>query len=357
MKIYYIYSQVAKCESIYVCSDKNYIDKPDYKTNVYDTGCILSNVLRVIYPIVGDQFAGKKATKKTEYSFGYRGKKDQVLAGLINKLLSDDNGMDVQKSAFDIARLKTTLLNFIENCTTNKSMNNKNVMDMLLSEYKYSLPSIRIHTCNTFDSYGSKPISFDTNSNEIFNPNYYLKPKRFFEVSENNVNREVDNESYLKFPLFVYEISDIVDLMSISLKSIFEENCFIKRCNYCCEIFVTHKNNQKYCPSSDKKTKADKKAKPSCGNCFKYDKQLFTEKHDKAIKTHKNIASMIRSKFNLSSQSQSSPQYREFIDECQWYRESIKNGTQTNDEYIEWMKKYWNELKEEAKIQKRKNSK
>ncbi len=161
------------------------------------------------------------------------------------------------------------------------------------------------------------------------------------------------NDPIIKGVLRFYVLSSIQDLLSASLQEIFNASHVIKRCAYCGRLFIPSKRNDvKYCetlwPENRGKT---------CGELAKKQKQVIREKECNSEKIHKSIRTMLSHK----SQSTKFPDEEEilveqlkfFNEESKEMRQLVKFGKYEEEDYIEWMKGYWAEVKADAKKRKR----
>lgn len=138
------------------------------------------------------------------------------------------------------------------------------------------------------------------------------------------------SEDMLKEPVYVFDIHDIVDLILASLQCIFEEGYIIRKCFYCGDLFVIHRANQKYCPTSVYTT-----APKNCYQLAKEQRQLEKEKSGSA-QMDKSIRTMYATKFGTHSD-----EYNNYIEESSKWKKKVRAKKSTEEEFAAWLKTHY----------------
>lgn len=349
--VYYLFSNRDNLESIYICSTGNYIDKPTYKSNVYFMGTILSKVLSVLTPWYETNFDPhlyekellRKIEKMSESnsSFPSITNNDKTVSSILYMMLYDDKQINKDESnkSIDIFKLAKQYIDFIKICQKNREYSTCDNLCIVANTLGRKIPGYSVYnnpsTSKEFSNI--KQILLGNNQYQgYFNPTIIKQPKKLFDV-ETNSEKEFSSSNILKYPLHVYHIQNIVDLMAVSLEFIFRKKYVLGECQFCKNLFVTHNRKQLYCTNQIPNTK-------TCQEEAKLKRQLIRERTKESVKRHKNISKMISQKCESGSD-----QYNDFMKISAKYRELMKKDKITEDEYLNIIINYWTNTKNNCK--------
>lgn len=346
LKMYYLLSKNSNFESIYVFDDANKETLPLYKTDVYPLGIFLSKIVEILdvfekenYSLVLNKECMIKGFKKfknqeKQYSLSNEVNSDIPARIILGILLTEDVELLASKRELKlIGKLLWNCVDFIKQCQGEKEYLYPDLIKLFIKTYYPMIPHHYEYLSETFHN------SFDVNMNaetvsELLNNNFSKeirtsslrgKSRRLFSLDTNgecNQNNEI-NDRVLTTPLMVYEIYDVVDLILATLKSILEQNLFIKKCSECQKLFIAPKWNIKYCQQPYNAEKS----------CREYAREKRLEQEYRTL--HKSKSSVIREKFGNQS-----IEYNTYMKSHDMEYEKFKNGEISEEDLVNWIKAY-----------------
>lgn len=347
LKMYYLLSEKSNFESIYVFDDVNKENLPLYKTDVYPLGVFLSKIVEILDVFEKENYSfvlnkeymikGFKVfkTQEEQYSLSNEVNDDIPARMIFEILLTEDVELLAGKRDVKlISKLLRNCVDFIKQCQEKKEYLYPDLIKLFIKTYYPMIPHHYEYLSETFHH------NFDVNVNaeavkESLDNNYSKeirissskrKSRPLFSLDTNekcNQNNET-NDRVLITPLMVYEIHDIVDLILATLKSILEQNLFIKKCSECQKLFITPKWNVEYCPQPYN-------AEISCRRYAKGERIKHTEYRS----LHKSKSNVIRRKFG-----ERSPEYTKYMRLHQIEYEKLERGEISAEDLANWIKKY-----------------
>lgn len=278
---YYLFSDVNHFEAIYVCTNNNYIDKPNLKTDAYPMGTLLSNAIRILKPWYEDNFnlfsQKEKLTQSfknsyiKESSFPSIANKDIVLRSIFGALIEGQHYIQSDKNYDKFIKLLGSYMDYIALCQEKRNHLSIVAFNSIANKYDYVIPQQRIFASvksNKTDILSKKEIEYLFNEDyhvKTFDPELYKQQKKLFELPEEKYE-PIANEKLLT-PIYVFNIYDIVDFIVASLQCILKQNYIIGKCKFCNELYITH--NRKNCTAqSEQKTKKVARNKRSLNSNF-----------------------------------------------------------------------------------------
>lgn len=348
--VYYLFSNKDNLESIYICSTGNYIDKPTYKTDVYFMGTILSKVLSVLIPWYETNFNPHfyeellhNIEKMSEFnsSFSSITNNDKTVYSILYMMLYDDKQLNKDESNknIDIFKLMKQYIDFIKICQKAREYSTYDNLCIVANTLGRKIPGYSVYNnpSQSKEFSNIKQILLDDNQyQEYFNPTIIKQQKKLFDIGT-NPEKEFSSSNKLKYPLHVYQIKNIVDLIAVSLESIFRQKYVLGECKFCKNLFVTHNRKQLYCT----------KQIPDIKNCqeeAKLKMQLIREKTIPYVKAHKNISKKISQKCSNSSEA-----YLDYLELSAKLRNDMRNERITEEEYLTHITDFWEPMKGRCK--------
>jgi|GEM_PF-4812323 len=363
-EMYYLFSKKHRLESVYLCDDGDYIDTPILQTGVYPMGTLLSKAIRILTPwfnendifLCGEKLLdGFENFTKKDSSFSNIVCDDYAVLKIFECLLtgnkyiiSHDKRIELLPSYIDYVRL----------CQEEKEYCTIEKLDLILNKNSIELPYRSTYVADRLND--KNILSKDDISELLANPalseQYFmpvLKTQRkdetpmhietlflgktstpMFLVDYHGIDlpEQVNATPWgaMTTPIFAFKIHDIVDFILASLHCIFEQNYFIRKCDYCENLFITNDRKQTHCPKQDLNIK-----NKSCAKQAKLERQKEHEKKE-SVKLHKSLRVMIADKYGTSSNESFI-----FLEESKAYRNKIKAGEETEENYIEWLKSFY----------------
>ncbi len=338
--IYYLFSKTDGHEAMYVCDDEKYIEEATYQTGVYPTGTLLSKALRTIEPWTDSNFHRLLHEERLSQAFEQFSTKDSSFSNMVCDdeaarmvlrilLMGNPNIIVDEKSTLPIEQLRSCL-GYISLCQRDKQFCSIDKLILISNQMGYRLPKQSIYiTEKAKDGLYDRTISELLHScdfPEQFNPSLKKQRRKFFELP--SIGVKLTPYAPLKTPLYIFDIHNIVDLILASLQCAFERGDVVGRCSHCGNLFVTHNRKIKYCPVIDSDNSHDK----SCQEKEKLKRQIEKEKKE-TKKMHKSLRTMYANKYGSDSK-----ECRRFLDESQKWRDRVKEGEVTDEEYGQWLK-------------------
>lgn len=164
-------------------------------------------------------------------------------------------------------------------------------------------------------------------SGEIINSNYKLSDV----IEWRGFIADKDGTPYIGYWVNGFEYLFMLDLWELLYNSNIDIK--IKKCQYCCDFFITNVNQRKYCFECDKQS-----------NKIKNEKQKSFESN----RWNKKIRDI------LYKRNETGSVYRDFLNESQYYRDRLKGKPievnpnykkiLTEEEYIQWLKEYHEQI-------------
>ena len=329
-KIYYLFSPSKKTEALFICNNSDYINKPYIKSAVYPIGIIFSKLMRTIMPVLINkpksisfhEFSkGLVGFSKQDTSFSSICCQDNELNKIFNHLLSSKelyDNVDSEKAMFKLLRLN----DYLSDCSKNRNLESIPIFNNRLSAIGERLPTYTI-----FDR------KYKSDS-KIFSPQLVKRTKPLFKIPDEKSSAK--DYGKLVFPIYVYEITSIYDLIASSLQQIFENNYMITKCRFCGDYFVTKGKRKKYCPQS-----VGKSPKETC--YYKNNKEQAIGIDDILKREYNSIRNMLMRNCNrdIEINGKNHQIYEEFKSRRKEYMKSIKRGKSTVEEYSKWLRSYY----------------
>ena len=352
--IYYLFSKSDKLksplETLYICENGNYIDKPSYKAKIYPMGTLLSRTVALLTPWYKTnfnsfkqqdylfKFTNKYKTKET--SFSKAAENDHVFIAAFRTLFAGEPYIQTNKNYDQMVKCLHDYMNFISLCYENHKQCSSINLNFLANQNGCIMPQHNLFTDKLILSDGklnkediNKLLSENDNLGYSFDPDFARSTKKFFKLDDYDF--EIENNETLLTPIHVFQIHDIVDLILASLQCIFEQNYFIGKCNYCGELYVANNRNTRYCPQKNN-------LNTNCQKLGKARRQLIRNSIDKSKKMYNSIRAMYANKYSLGIDDDMETNiYRIFLRESKLWREKVKKGEATEKEYVAWLKSHY----------------
>lgn len=348
-KLYYLFSKVSKdnfVEAIYVCDDGESIENATMQTGVYPMGAFLSKTINILDPLAKKNFSILQwdmiISKELEIfseekasSFSNLIYDNDAVAHKVFKLLLLDNEKYVhsKKSKEEFTKILQRYLNYVRLCGCQDKGKYSSVKELylLINQTRDRLPEHFTYVTNILNKQNIvteneienalMDIAFiDSSFVPSLKERNTLFPRPYSPL--HNIIKTKWGE--LKTPLEVFDITDIIDLILASVYCIFQQGYFLKECPYCKSLFVIRDKRRIYCPNLNDGNK-------SCFDTSRLERQLEREKSGSAEK-EKSLRTMSANKYGNRS-----AKHRKFLSDCQEWRDNIKIGNKTEDEYVKWL--------------------
>lgn len=336
-KMYYLFSQIdveknskKDClEAIYICGGSDYIDKPKSKTVVYSLGTMLSAVCDklISLPKELDFCAILEKTLLTFRDSTFSVDNDIVFKDSLLSLLSL-NRFPSERNAEQQIKLFHSYINYIKACVDNPKSATLKKLNYYCMSQKDTLPKCALYgepTSKENQLFDDEPQNFDVEIKDFDPPCTEARHKSLGLFDKDKI---IVTGKYLKTPIYIYEIYDIVDFILAPLQVIFEQKYKIQLCQHCQKIFID-KRKTKYCLQQNFNGK----------NCYQHEKlqrQLERVKKSESRRMHNSIRTMRSNKYGVTS-----PEYQKFLSDSKEWRDKIKSGQETEESYIEWLKSFF----------------
>lgn len=334
-KMYYLFSQIdveknskKDClEAIYICGGSDYIDKPKSKTGVYSLGTMLSAVCDklISLPKELDFCAILEKTLLTFRDSTFSVDNDIVFKDSLLSLLSL-NRFPSERNAEQQIKLFHSYINYIKACVDNPKSATLKKLNYYCMSQKDTLPKCALYgepTSKENQLFDDEPQNFDVEIKDFDPPCTETRHKSLGLFDKDKI---IATGKYLKTPIYVYEIYDIVDFILAPLQFIFEQKYVMQRCQHCKNIFIS-KRKLKYCPPQH--------GEKSCRDKEKLSRQLKREQR-KSPRLEKSIRTMYSSKYGIHSE-----EYLNFLNENQTWKDRVKKGANTEEEYVKWLESHY----------------
>lgn len=151
-----------------------------------------------------------------------------------------------------------------------------------------------------------------------------------------------------------YQINNVEDLFFSSLQEIFDNRYLIKLCQHCNGYFVAKSTRQKYCenPSPENLNR-------TCRLQVKHEQKLSGDISKASRRTYKSIYTMLLNRqagIHLSKREQNRREkdLNNFKLQAENQRKLVMKEKITEQDYVNWMKSYWEKIKSDTKERKKK---
>lgn len=371
-KMYYLFSKEERFEAVYVCDDGKYIDAATLQTGVYPFGSILSKAVKMLTPCLDknhspflwenellDEFS-RFSAQSPSFSDAVS---DDVSVQTVLRLLLIDRKYIIPDEKFDrLFELLQSYMGYIHLCQGNKEFCTFDKLNLIVTRNGHELPDRSIYAAksenqtnalskneihNLLGQYTSPKYPHEfapslkkqrTSLGKLRLPSATVKittqKKKIAPMSKNlsSINLVPEKELRLKEPIYVFDIHDIVDLLLASLQCIFEEGYIIRKCFYCGDLFVIHRANQRYCPTSVYTTESK-----NCYQLAKAQRQLEKEK-SRSAKMHKSLRNMYLDRVeSFNDDDENYRNYKNYMEESQEWRDRIRRKEETEEHYAMWL--------------------
>ena len=349
VKMYYLFSEISKnnfVEAIYVCDDGNYIESATMQTGVYPMGTFLSKTIKMLDPLAKRNFCapwdmvlsrGMENCSKEDSSFSNLIYNDDATAYKVFDLLllEREKYVHSRRNEKELAKILQRYWNYIRLCQgkDGEKFSSTKELHFLINQAQDVFPEHSTYVTNMLSkqSIVTESEIENTLSKVNFEDSSFAPPlkeptqKTFFPRPYSPLrNIKKTKWGELKTPLEVFDITDIIDLILASVYCIFQQRYFLKECLYCKSLFIIRDKRKKYCPNLNDGNK-------SCFDTSRLERQLEREKSGSA-KKEKILRTMSANKYEAKSD-----EHRKFLSDCQEWRDDIKMGNKTEDEYVKWL--------------------
>jgi len=334
MEIYYVFIPNTKTEALYLC-DKTF-GNSNYQINtmMYPMGSFLSKMFKTLFPWYEINFLPKFNTRELIDNADFFGEISQLYSSTINNdkvahyifgLLLEDNEMVTtnkfktriipgEKNITHVLNPMATIemlklyMDYITSCDKQPNLCKTEILEAISTPHVNLLPKKHIY-------YGNRNEELNFSSTSAVENNDDFQDV----LTKLNVNTA---------PIYYYPLLDAIDLIYCSIHCVFSQKHYLKQCNHCNSLFVTSKQNVKYCPV---KKDIEAKHKP----CYKAEKNNRAKTYAKNFSEATKMYNSLRSMFSRDDDRNKNPN---FLANCSDWREKIKQKTATVEEYENWLK-------------------
>jgi len=151
--------------------------------------------------------------------------------------------------------------------------------------------------------------------------------KRFVDLCELITNKRQEFE-----PLYRYNFYSFKDLFVFCFNEFIRSNGVLKKCEHCSRYFSPSRHGVRYCdmPAPEYPSK-------TCLEYVKYQKYL-DRSHTEAVQLHKRIYNRKANKYKRTENTTLLADLNRFKTQSATWRNDVRNGRKTEQEYIEWLK-------------------
>lgn len=349
VKMYYLFSEISKnnfVEAIYVCDDGESIENAIMQTGVYPMGAFLSKAIKILDPLAKMNFCtfwdmvlskGMGNCSKEDSSFSNLIYKDDAAAYKVFDLLllEREDYVHSRRNEKELAKILQRYWNYIRLCQgkDGEKFSSTKELRFLINQAQDVFPEHSTYVTNIMSKQNIVTESDieNTLSKVNFKDSSFAPPlkeptQKILFPHPYSPLRNIKKTKWgeLKTPLEVFDITDIIDLILASVYCIFQQGYFLKECPYCKSLFVIRDKRKKYCPNLNDGNK-------SCFDTSRLERQLEREKSGSA-KKEKILRTMSANKHGATDDK-----HLEFLNDCQRWRDNIKIGNKTEDEYVKWL--------------------
>ncbi len=352
-KFYYLFSETdaykihghkfGGFEAVYICNGwSNNFKSPILQTEVYPVGTILSKAINVMKPWSESNFEPYLRDKKLsegfekileqESSFSNVVYDDSAVRVFLESILNRNSGNFLLMDNKHASELLQNYMNFIE-------LNQK-------AKEHSSIINLRAFASKNNNELPKRSIEPD------FIPT--IRKLESISLSDTSTTRTKATSWELNPPISIFQIHDIMDFILASLQCIFEQNYVIGKCNYydCGDLFVTHNRSLRYCPvqNSDNKIK-------TCQERANPERQKERMKGSESQKIKNRIRNKLYMRIDTirfeEERNVRRQEYEDFKTQTKKIWIEVKEGKQTEEYFINWMKQYWENVRLNSKIRKK----
>lgn len=369
--MYYLFSKNNRLEAVYVCDEGDSIENPILQTGVYPMGTLFSIAIRVLPfriknnhdPILSiEKLSEEFKNLSTQVSsFANATCTDPFVYKVLELLLIDRKHISSDKEYSRLIELLQRYMNFIVLCQNEKHLCTIETLTLFTNQNDIKLPQYYNYITNKISKQGNLSTDevYDLLSDTATPSQNFAPPlknkglKQLFELPSPLIEIKSTPWEPLTTPMYVFGIHDIIDFILASLQCIFEENYYIRKCPYCNTVFAVKEKNTKYCPQQTPDSDVH-----SCYENMK-DKRRREKEREKepseSNKRYKCIYNMLYERTNRDcARDELEIRRQELIDFTAQAEEIRKQRILSDEEYIEWMDKYWEDTKTKAKMRKKK---
>ena len=143
---------------------------------------------------------------------------------------------------------------------------------------------------------------------------------------------------------YIYDVRGFADLAHIAVYLTLRAGKTFSRCEHCGRLFIPARMGEKYCSRTSPKWRGQ-----TCKEAAKYEKQLARERSSESTRIYKSVNTMLASRANSAKSEEA---YNEawcimcdFRDKARSWREKMKAGAATEEEYIAFLNSYYKRRK------------
>ncbi len=128
-----------------------------------------------------------------------------------------------------------------------------------------------------------------------------------------------------------YELKDFEDFIVASLTELLKNKKNIKKCENCGRYFLAKRSDAKYCdyPSPQNKNKTCKEYAPAVN---------YEDNLDEATRLYRKIYKTLNQDKLRNPYGEHIKRFEKFKEETKQWKQTIKNGNRTKEEFFEWLK-------------------
>lgn len=136
----------------------------------------------------------------------------------------------------------------------------------------------------------------------------------------------------------IYLFQSLMDAFAFLFLRMISENLSLGKCSHCGRYFVPNRRNEQFCtmPSPEDPSK-------SCREYVRY-QQYLDSTHEEAARLYKQIYNSMRNKYQRSGSRKIAEELTCFREEAATWKNQVKTGEKTEDDYIDWLYMVKNEL-------------
>lgn len=351
-KIYYLSSLNSDnipCESICVCNEGDSLGTPLFQAGIYPLGVFLTKVIRIINSLSSTSKHSMRKELQLEDSFEKFDTNDYSFASIINTdsnarrilslLLINKWNPNPKRTVSELFYLFDKYLDLINQCLSDKKLRNTKYLRIFSAQQNNSFPNHSMYISSVLQEDAISIFNFDSKVPYISKCKESTQKRLFGDTSSGTSSSETKWTPLMQ-PLDVYEIQDVIDLFLASLICIFENHYIVKKCEYCNNYFVTHRQKQKYCPFLFSVSPSH-----SCQRQRNIKIQLERESSG-SLQMEKSLRAIYSNKYGSDTQD-----YRDLIDFFHSWRLLVNSGQKTEKEYVEILKtKYLKKYKTKGQL-------
>ena len=297
MSLVYVFSVNSSLEALYELDNEGNIEKPINRTGNYPMGTLLSSAIEILtlwrndgynilncdtlLSVVCDRYAN------TPSSYSSSLQSDRTAKAILDKLLN--------MSYFETEHKKRVehlndCLSYVNYCVEYDSVNTVDGVRILAQQLNRTIPKTTVYT-------GSQ-IGDNADHNQALSQALFAgeKSERYLQTRSPFRNRPLfelprveisTNTEQMQLPIYIFDISDIIDLVLSSMFCIFENKYMLYKCEFCKSVFVRKDHRARYCPPSISQI--------GCQAIHKRKKQIARDNAKESSKVNKRVRTMLSS--------------------------------------------------------------